>query len=423
MFAMSALFEKKRLLFVSPTRPAMSGHGTSMRAACILSALSQEYEISLLIVDLYRQRQFHCAVDGAKQWCSDVKVVDPANLLSPLPYESERFDVVFVLRLACMIFAKPYLLACHQRSVHILDMDDYESRTHVQFARLAFLRGDAERARRELQVAGHCSKLEDAAVDAFDYISLSNDSDRSALAHFYCCDRFVWLPNMIAAAASGRKTIDETMFTLLFVGTMDYFPNADGIHHFCAQVLPLLRKKIAPMKCRVLVVGCRPPESVRELGGDEQIVVTGEVESVADFYGMAHLAIVPLRAGGGTRIKILEAFQQQVPVVSTSAGCEGLEVRDGVQLAIADSAEAFAKRCCDLLLDPSLRHGLASRALEWVQANHPLSRSQSLISTLRLQFENHAHSPAGEIPHISPQRQPTLVSAGFCKTVVTPSSR
>ena len=307
MRTMSSGFKKKKLLFVSPTRPALSGHGTSMRAACILSALSQEYEISLLIFDLYRQRRFHYGDSEARQWCSVINVVDLTNPPSPLPFESERFDVIFVLRLACMSFAAPYLRAPqHDQSVRILDMDDYESRTHVQFARLALFRGETQRAQRELQIAGYCSKLEDVAIETFDRISLSNDADRNSLADAYGRDSFIWLPNVIASAAPGtNRRADEAMFTLLFVGTMDYFPNVRR-HPLLAtkpRFFQSSRKKIAPASCRVLIVGCRPLDSVRALSQGEDVIVVGEAESVAEYYEAAHLAIVPLRAGGGTRIK------------------------------------------------------------------------------------------------------------------------
>lgn len=403
MLAMGTDGKKKKLLFVSPTRPALSGHGTSMRAAYILSALSQEYEISLLIFDLYRQRRFHCEASGARQWCSDVSLVDPAKLPSPLPYESERFDVIFVLRLACMTLAGPYLTAPqHEQSVCILDMDDYESRTHAQFARLALLRGETERGQRELQIAGSCSKLENVAVETFDYISLSNDADRTALARYYGSDRFIWLPNAVSSAQPSRNNVDDkAMFTLLFVGTMDYFPNVDGIHYFCTQIFPILRRKVAPARCRVLIVGCRPLDSVRALSAGEEILVVGEVENVAEYYEVADLAIVPLRAGGGTRIKILEAFEHQVPVVSTSAGCEGLDIQDGQQLAVVDTPEAFAARCSELLLDPVLRRRLTSTAFQWVQANHSLSRAQSLLPLRGSTSKNTAPSPSRQTSAIS----------------------
>lgn len=367
--------KKGTLLFVTPTRPALSGHGTSMRAAGILTALSVEYDISLLIVDLYRKRQFNCDIGGATQWCSDVYVLDPASTPSSLPCTLKQFDVIFVLRIACIRFAEPYLELAQPGCVRILDMDDYESRTHIQFARLAVLRGEHEQAMREVQIASYCSKLEDSAVGMFDFVALSNDEDRASLNHHYSNGKFIWIPNLIRPSIEHpSKNKNKRIFTLLFVGTMDYFPNVDGVQYFCAQILPLIRKKIAPAECQVLIVGCRPLESVKELTRCKQVTVTGEVENLAGYYEMADLAVVPLRAGGGTRIKILEAFEHKVPIVSTSIGCEGLGVDDGTHLEIADTPEAFATRCAHLLFTPELRKRLASAAFQWVQAEHSLER-------------------------------------------------
>jgi sugar transferase (PEP-CTERM/EpsH1 system associated) len=154
---------------------------------------------------------------------------------------------------------------------------------------------------------------------------------------------------------------------LLFLGAMDWRPNIDGVSWFVRRVLPLLRGRRPD--CTLAIVGRRPTAEVCELArNDKRIHVTGTVEDVRPYLWQSALSIVPLRIGGGTRLKIYEAMAAKVPVISTAVGAEGLDVRDGENIAIADSAEQFADRCLALLADREARAGMAAKAWEMVAA-------------------------------------------------------
>ena len=134
---------------------------------------------------------------------------------------------------------------------------------------------------------------------------------------------------------------------LLFVGTIGYEPNADAVLWFARSVLPLIRARVPG--AQLLVVGRDPPEAVRGLARSPEVVVTGRVPDVVPWYRQAAVSVVPLRAGGGTRLKVLESLALGVPVVSTTVGCEGLAVEDGRHVLLADSEESFAARVVELL--------------------------------------------------------------------------
>jgi sugar transferase (PEP-CTERM/EpsH1 system associated) len=121
---------------------------------------------------------------------------------------------------------------------------------------------------------------------------------------------------------------------LLFVGNMDAWPNVDAVEFFSRQVLPALRAAIPGLT--LWIVGRDPRPEVRRLAGDG-VRVTGAVDDVRPYYRRSRVAIVPLRAGGGTRLKILEAMALGRPVVATSIGCEGLAVVDGRHLVVRDT--------------------------------------------------------------------------------------
>jgi glycosyltransferase involved in cell wall biosynthesis len=122
-----------------------------------------------------------------------------------------------------------------------------------------------------------------------------------------------------------------------------------------------------------LIVGNRPPDGVLALGTRRSITVTGAVDNVTPYYQQATVAVVPLRAGGGTRIKILEAAAHRVPVVSTPIGAEGLDVTDGYELLFAHTPEQMAHQCVRLWQDHDLRSRIIGNAYAWVNRKHTAS--------------------------------------------------
>jgi len=144
---------------------------------------------------------------------------------------------------------------------------------------------------------------------------------------------------------------------LVFVGTMHYQPNVDAVTFFCRNVLPLIRRDLPEI--RLTIVGSRPVAEVLELASLPGVNVTGSVPDVRPYYWHSKLSIVPLRIGGGTRLKILESLAAGCAVLSTSIGAEGLNLQHGTHLLLADTPELFADSVVRLLIDPSLRRKLA----------------------------------------------------------------
>jgi len=154
---------------------------------------------------------------------------------------------------------------------------------------------------------------------------------------------------------------------LVFVGSMDWLPNVDGVLYFVREVLPLVRRRRP--EATLAVVGRTPPAKVTQLAaGDSLIRVTGTVPDIRPWLWGSAVSIVPLRIGGGTRLKIYEAMAAKIPVVSTSIGAEGLTVNPPVDIRIADTPEDFAAQCLELLEHRQERERLATKAWEMVNA-------------------------------------------------------
>jgi len=150
---------------------------------------------------------------------------------------------------------------------------------------------------------------------------------------------------------------------LVFTGSMDWLPNEDAMRFFCRDVLPLVRAEEPDVT--LSIVGRAPTPAVQRLGEEPGIQVTGRVDDVRPYMSDAAAYIVPLRIGGGTRLKIFEAMAMGKAVVSTTVGAEGLPVTSGEHVLLADEPRAFARSIVRLLRDVSRRRELeaAARAL------------------------------------------------------------
>ena len=156
---------------------------------------------------------------------------------------------------------------------------------------------------------------------------------------------------------------------LVFVGSMDWMPNIDGISWFLDEVLPLIRARRP--ETVITVVGRKPgPALLARAADDPLLCITGTVPDVRPHLWSAAVSIVPLRIGGGTRLKIYESMAAGVPVVSTSIGAEGLDVLSGGNILLGDTPQAFAAGCLELLGDPARRRDLASAGHDLVASRY-----------------------------------------------------
>ena len=171
------------------------------------------------------------------------------------------------------------------------------------------------------------------------------------------------IPNGIDTKQNQILPPSQNRPTLIYVGNMAYYPNIDAMLYFCRDVYPNIKKRVPDIE--LWITGINPPQEIQDLAR-EDIHVTGSVDDLLPYYERSTVCVVPLRAGGGTRLKILEAMALGRPVVSTSVGCEGLEVVDGEHLFIADTPEQFVEKTLSLLEDGILRQHFVAKARELV---------------------------------------------------------
>lgn len=280
-----------------------------------------------------------------------------------------RFDIIH----ADSIHMIRYARGAHQVSGAqvVYNWHNIESEAMSRFA------DTVEAASKRLYARQTAAKLE----------ALEREILPEALGHVVCSERereqlLEWAPDSrIHVAENG---VDTTYFSgagehkaglqLVFVGSMDYFPNVDAAVSFVNGVWPRLRERLPD--ARLAIVGARPTTEVQALSATEGVTVTGTVPDVRPYYADALAAVVPLRTGGGTRLKILEAMAAGVPVISTELGAEGLEVTpdENILLAAAGDVEAWTRQVSALAERSSLRGSLARNARDLVVSRYDWTR-------------------------------------------------
>ncbi len=210
--------------------------------------------------------------------------------------------------------------------------------------------------------------FEQAACRSAGHVIAVSPADADLMREMYGAPRISEIPTGVDLDHFSPPEESPELSDLVFLGSMDWMPNVDGVHHFVREVLPLIRQ--SRPGTTLTIVGRMPPPGIVDLGrADPGIRVTGTVPDVRPYLWGSAVSIVPLRVGGGTRLKIYESMAARIPVVATTVGAEGLEVHPGSDILIADEPGELAARCLELLEQPEEARRLARCAYAMVAAN------------------------------------------------------
>jgi glycosyltransferase involved in cell wall biosynthesis len=394
---------RPRLLFLCQTLPYPPDGGVKIRSYHTLVALSAEYDIDALCFYRWKKGRAHTRVEESLAALRCFATVEAF----PIPQEHSRMRLLadhassvlsgrvytdfvyrstaFRTRLRELVSSRRYalvhldsmdlagylpdlqgqVLACahhNAESALLIDRAQYE-RSPVRGAYLRFQGGRMRAAEAE-----RCPRF---ALN----VAVSEDDARILAGHSPAA-RFLVVPNGVDTEyfrpSPGTPTID-----IVFVGGTTWFPNKDALHFFAEQVLPLIRAQRPGVSVRW--VG-RATEDERRFHSERHgITMTGYVEDIRPIVQQAACYVAPLRAGGGTRLKILDAWAMGKALVSTRVGCAGLTARDGENLLIRDDPQGFARGVLDLLNDPGLRERLARGARDTVERTYAWGKVGALL--------------------------------------------
>ncbi len=364
--------------------------GGKIRTYHMLKALKREHRVTYLTLD--DGTAAPDAADKATEYCDKLMLVPHAisakfsakfyaelaqNLVSPLPYFMKKYEST-AMRLAieqrvskgdidvvvCDFLNPSINLPDKLPCASLLFQHNVEAmiwRRHYEVQsqplKKAYLKGQWEKS-----VA-----YEKTACHKFDYVAAVSVDDAETMRREYGVTRVSDVPTGVDTEffkPSGKETVEPN--SLVFTGSMDWLPNEDAIRYFTEAILPLIKQQIPDVK--LTVVGRNPFPSLVELSQrDKSVIVTGRVADVRPYMERAAAYVIPLRIGGGTRLKVYEAMAMEQPIVSTTIGAEGLPVYHGQELLLADEPQAFADAVVRVLRDKALAQRLGQQAAQTVR--------------------------------------------------------
>jgi len=391
---------KPALLFVTPATPAPTGNGLAMRAYAFLRALSARHRVYLLVAnhppsDAQTRSliQSHCEEiayrpvglwQGRRLTRRAVCLVPPlARRIFPEPHEwatlasaqlqnpftVREFDLVHVFRLYGVALLDVLRHSTSWRETQ-LDVDDVESRTRSRMATLH-------------QNAGHIASAAQFRLESRQYAEIERNRLHDFGRVFFCSEADCrWtrqlalhagpevIPNVVDLPDALLPEPDDAEFRFLFIGSFGYFPNTDAVEYFCRHVLPVIRAR-ADRPVHLDIAGAGMKKSiVQRLARCPGVRLLGFVEHVVDAYRSSHTVIVPVRAGGGTRIKVLEAFAYGRCVVATPQAVEGIGLEDGKHALLGEGVEGLVSACIRIIRDASLRRRIVANAQDLVRSRY-----------------------------------------------------
>jgi len=384
-----------RIAVFTPYLPYPPDTGGKIRSYHLLRALTQRFVVDLYTVH-YRREPSKIHIEALEEHCRRVTLFHlkkrsrtrdrVRRTLASLPRSVDHFHTAHSLEqarqhlhgeqydlvIADEIHMTPYAelapelarIVCRQKVDHVHYREIARARPWGPEKVLAFIEAaqlhQYERDRMPFYQACVACSEQDAALIRSDAPDIP----------------VVVIPNGTDLAAFIPSERPESKVpTLLYVGSMDYYPNIDAVQFFFEEMHGLIRRE-AP-DARVQIVGHAPTPEIQQLGRLPSVEVTGTVPDVRPYYEQAAVFLVPLRLGGGTRLKIIEAMAMGLPVVSTTVGAEGLDVHPGEDILIADDAASFARSVLKLLSDADLSNSIAeggrllARRYDWRELAEP----------------------------------------------------
>lgn len=370
-----------------PLYPADTGG--RIRSSKLFERLSRVHHVTTLCFRTSDDRAEH--VEMMRACCSTFETVNwedtpkftprfyaelAGALFSALPYTAIKYrSAEMSQRILTLLASGQYdLLLCDflQPSVNCLDNPFRPKVLFEHNVEAAIVTRQAEHASNPIaraylrQEAQKVRRFEQRAAAVFDHCIMVSEEDRRTMAAEYGAHNTSTIPTGVDLdyfRPLGEESADPT---LAFVGSMDWLPNQDAVEFFVAQILPRIRRELpAPF----IVVGRNPPAAIRSMTGNG-VQVTGTVDDVRPYVGSAQVCVVPIRIGGGTRIKIFEAMAMGKAIVSTTIGAEGLPVTHGKDILLADDPADFATAVVRLLRDTGLRNRLGDAGRRLVSGHY-----------------------------------------------------
>ena len=403
-----------RIAFVSPVVPFPPKAGVILRAHHLLKGLALKHDVDLfsfiqepLLESFYEdiaagllecqsnlEAMCHSVtlipIDRAKRFQGKLRTVaeslfqaggykaswlysrrsraELARYVQSVRYDATHFDSISVVRFQNVFQPAPSVLGHHNA-----ESDMLARRAQHQTGLLG-----RHYFRRE---AARLARFEAATASAFSLNVTCSDLDTERLRATMPDSRFVTVPNGVDLDFFKPAQVRQRPNSLIFVGTMSWYPNHQAMNYFLREVWPLLCQRIPGVTLDI--VGASAPASLVKLASESRgVVVHGFVEDIRPLLDSASIFVCPISDGGGTKLKLLDAFAMAKCVVAHPIACEGINVTNDVNVVFASAVNEYVESLVDLLSDPKRRYGIGDNARRLVEQQYSFAAIGSLFADL-----------------------------------------
>jgi sugar transferase (PEP-CTERM/EpsH1 system associated) len=384
------------ILWLSHFVPYPPKGGNLQRSFNLLREVAKENRVFLLAFNqkslLPTEKRLKKSVEQLRSFCKHVQVFEIlseksswswiklllGNLFSPLPYSTKKFQSEKMAQAIQIIMRDNEIDLVHFDTValaeylkHLTGGKKVLNHHNIESALLSSRakREENPLARFYLRLQGNkLNRYENRTCGTFDLNVVVSELDKDKLKNHSSKTEVEVIPNGVDTSYFTISDAQVRKNNVVFVGGMNWFPNRDAVLYFSEKIWPLLKKEISDVN--FTLVGSAPPKKVTDLSKKEAIEVLGFVEDVRPYLARAAAYVVPIRAGGGTRLKILDAFACGKAVISTSIGCEGLDVTPGRNILLGDSHDKFAEQVIRVCTDGDLRKSLGEEGRKLVEEKY-----------------------------------------------------
>ena len=304
-----------------------------------------------------RLRQLQAYMSDHSYWYNWAKSQELEDTIQSL-LDRNSFDI-FQVEFASMGHVDYKTDAVRILDAHNVEYDNFRRMSKVKWSTLRkkFYQHEYEKSFRE----------EVEAFKRHDALFVTSERDKSLIAKDVPRKPQFVIPNGVDMNFFSSNGVEQEPFSIVFTGAMKYIPNTDGMIYFLEEIFPMIKKVIPQAK--VYIVGSQPPAKLKAYQSDS-VIITGFVDDVRPYIDKASVYVVPLQMGSGTRLKVLEALSMEKPVVSTSIGCEGIDVIDDEHLMIRDNPAEFAQAVIELFENKPKRKRLMNNGYDLMRSKY-----------------------------------------------------
>lgn len=375
-----------KIIIISPFPPYPPDSGGRIRQWEMIKCLSKKHDLSLAF---FINKGDEKILDGAfESVCSKVAMITHAGDTTPagpqgLPWPMRAYGVEPMRNLLAELSANPYDLlitefifmaqhrtlfnipaVLHEHNIESSIFKQYSEIPEVQEKEIFGIKKDAHFWRATWMMM---RQYENKAWPTFDMRITVSRLDQEEMDSRCPDGKTILAENGVDTKKFKLLPVNRSK-KILFVGTMNYFPNVDGALFLVQSIMPHIWRRDPDI--RLCIAGSNIPKQIRNLGNDRRIEIIADAPDIREIAAQCCVSTVPLRLGGGTRIKILEAFAMGLPVVSTAKGCEGLAGEDGRNLFIRDNPEEFASAVLTAVNNNELSEALRQNSRKLVEEQY-----------------------------------------------------